>query len=193
MPDFSCAVNDIGTATDCSDSPGLLVVYAAADSAIDWTTMAAVTHYTDATYTVIDWALAGADTFAKFTFERKNGQLTSTYTIDNGYYDVQLLNLIFRGKSAARTISLGQLVSCCGLILQVHDNNSQARIIGKEYISGAWVDALDRGKIIRHLDTTGSFGNADDKARDEIDFGAEHANPLPYSTVSIATMDASYT
>lgn len=182
-------MNDIGTATDCSDSPGLLTVYAAQDSDIDWTTMADVANYNDATYTILDWAMLGGGTWSKLQFERKNGQLTSTYTIDNGYYDVQLLNLLFKGKSSARTISLGQMVACCGLILQVHDNNGLARVIGKEFISGGWVDALDRAKVIRHLDTTGSFGNADDKARDEVDFGAEHANPLPYSSVTIATMD----
>lgn len=182
-------MNDIGTATDCSDSPGLLTVYAAQDSDIDWTTMADVANYNDATYTILDWAMLGGGTWSKLQFERKNGQLISTYTLDNGFYDVQLLNLLFKGKSAARTISLGQMVACCGLILQVHDNNSLARVIGKEYISGGWVDALDRAKVIRHLDTTGSFGNADDKARDEVDFGAEHAYPLPYSSVTIATMD----
>ena len=189
MPDFSCQLNDIGTATDCSDNPGLLVVYATLDADVNWTDMALPANYDDATYTILNWVMTGANQWAKFSFERKNGQLTSTYTIDNGYYEVQLLNLLFKGKTSARTISLGQLVSCCGLILQVHDNNSIARVIGKEYQSGGWVDPLERGRVIRHLDTTGAFGDADDRARDEVDFGAEHSNPLPYSSVDVATMD----
>lgn len=190
MPDFSCSVSDIGSATNCSDRGGLLKVFATPDASIDWTAMALVANYDDATYTILDWVMESGGTWSEFTFERKNGRLDATYTADTDYYDVQLLNLLFKGKSAARTISLGQLIGCCGLILQVHDNNDIARVIGKEYISGAWVDALERGKVIRHLDTTGVFGAADDKNRDELDLGAQHSNPLPYSSVTIADMQA---
>lgn len=189
MPDFSCKVNDIGSATNCSDKAGLLVVFAAQDSSIDWASMADAANYTDATYTIIQWAMNGGGTWHRFNFERKNGRLDATYTSDNGFYDAQLNNLLFKGKSATRTISFGQLIACCGLTLQIHDNNGLARVMGKEFVSGAWVDPLEKAKVTRHFDTTGAFGNADDKNRDEVDFGAEHSNPLPYSAVTISAMD----
>lgn len=190
MPDFSCGINDIGTATDCSDKGGLLLVYAALDSDIDWATMATAPYYTSATNTVIDWAMNAGKYWAKFTFNRKTGRLDALYTNDNGYYEVQLLNLLFRGKSASRSISLGQLVGCCGIVLQVFDNNDMGRVIGKEFVSGEWVNPLSRGKVSRHLDTTGTYGNADDRNRDELDFEAINSHPLPYSTVTIIEMDA---
>lgn len=190
MPDFSCQLNDIGTASDCSDRGGILIVYAALDADIDWVTMADSANYTSATNTVIDWAMNAGKYWAKFTFYRKNGRLDSLYTVDNGYYEVQLLNLLFKGKSATRTISLGQLIGCCGLILQVHDNNNLARVIGKEFISGEWVNPLARGKVGRHLDTSGAFGNRDDRNRDELDFQSINSHPLPYSTLTLSDMDA---
>lgn len=190
MPDFSCAVADVATDATCSDRGGLLTVFAIDDSSVDWDAMTGVLYYDDATHTILDWATVGGASFAEFTFERKSGRLDSTYTADNGFYEVALLNLLFSGKSASRSITLGQLIGCCGLILQIHDNNSLARVIGKEYISGGWVNALERGRVIRHLDTTGAFGSADDKNRDEMDFGAQHLNPLPYASLTVAEMRA---
>lgn len=165
------------------------MVYAALDADIDWTAMAEVANYDSATNTVLDWAMQSGKYWSKFTFHRKNGRLDALYTADNGYYEVQLLNLLFRGKTPTRTVSIGQLVACCGLILQVHDNNGLARVIGKEHVSGEWANPLARGKVSRHLDTTGTFGNADDRNRDELDFEAINSHPLPYSTLTLAEMD----
>ena len=151
--------------------------------------MALPANYTSATNTIINWVMNTGGFWAKFTFHRKTGRLDALYTIDNGYYEIQLNNLTFQGKESVRTISLGQLVGCCGLILHVHDNNGLARVIGKEYISGEWVNPLARGKVSRHLDTTGTFGDADDRSRDELDFTADNSCPPPYSTLTIADMD----
>lgn len=190
MPDFSCSVSDISNSTTCQDRGGLLVVFATLDSSVDWSAMALSANYTSATNTIIDWAMFAGQYWAKFVFNRKTGRLDSTYTNETGYYDVQLLDVAFKGKTSARTISLGKLIGCCGLILQVFDNNNVSRVIGKEFVSGSWVNAISRGRVSRHLDTTGTFGAADDKSRDVVDFMASHSNPLAYSTVSIADMES---
>ena len=179
---------DVTTATNCSDNGGLTTVFLTDDASIDWTAMALVGNYTDATHTITNWVMISGGTWSEFQFERINGRLDSTYTRENGYYDILLQNLIFKGKSAARSITLGKLKSCCGLIAQVHDNNSLARVFGREYISGAWVLPLVSGSVGRHLDTTGAFGNLEDRSRDEIDLTGRHINPMPFSTVTIATM-----
>lgn len=189
MPDFQCKVNDIGSANNCSDKAGLLIVYTTLDSSVNWAAMNSPVNYDTATNTVLNWIMNTGQYWAKFLFNRKTGRLDATYTVDNGYYDVQLLNLLFKGKQATRTMSIGQLAACCNLIFQVHDNNSLSRVIGKEHIAGEWVNPLSKGALTRHLDTTGQFGNNDDKNRDETDFGANHSHPIPYSTVGINAMD----
>lgn len=188
MPDFSCGLGDIATDATCSDAGGLLTVFAADSTDIDWTTMEGGLYYDDATFSVIQWAMQGAGEFYEFSFERRNGRLDSTFTSADGFYTVELLNLLFKGHSATKTISLGQARNCCGLVGQVHDNNNLARVVGKEYISGAWIDPLTKLKVSRHLDTHGGFGAEDDTSRDELDLAAQHSHPPAYSTVTVTTM-----
>lgn len=151
--------------------------------------MAAATNYDQSNNTVLQWAMFVGEGWAKLSFDRKSGQLTHTYNSDTGYYEVALNNLVFKGKSAAKTMTLGKLVSCCNLVVQVHDNNGIARVFGKEFYAGSWGSPVARGRVSRHLDTTGSFGSEDDRSRDEVDFTAIHACPPPYSTVSVADME----
>jgi len=186
MPDFSCAVNPISTSGNCQDQGGLLTLFLIEDSNVDWENST----WDDASYSMTAWTLLNTSSWAEVTFERRNGRLDSLYTLDNGFYEVNLQNLLLKGHETQRTISLGQMLSCCGLIGQLHDNNGQARILGKEYISGGWVDPVDRLRISRHLDTHGAFGTADDTSRDEFDLSCNHSKPLPYSTVSLADMRA---
>lgn len=187
MPDFSCQLADLATDATCSDAGGLLTVFATDETDVDWTTMDDPLYYTDASYTIIQWAMQGAGEFFEYSFERRNGRLDSVYTRDDGFYQVDVLNMLFKGHSATQTLAIGRTVTCCGIVLQVHDNNNLARILGKEY-SGGFVNPLEKGFVSRHLDTTGGFGAADDRARDEIDISAQHINPLPYSTVTVTTM-----
>lgn len=189
MPNFSAGLIDLNTDDSCSDSGGLLVVFAAQNSDVDWTTMAGALYYDDANFQVIDWAMEASGNFYEYNFYRKNGRLDATYTREDGYYSVDLLNLIFRGHSTTRTLGLGRTKNSCGVIMQVHDNNSLARVAGKEY-SGAWIDPLESMALSRHLDTHGGYGDIEDRARDEADFAGEHNDPLPYSTVSITAMQA---
>lgn len=190
MPDFSCALGDIQTDTLCQDSGGLLTVFWTDASKIDWTAMALGANWDDANYSVLNWVMTGGGTWGEITFERKNGRLDALYTKENGFYEVSLLNMILSGHTKARTISLAQAISCCGIVAQIHDNNEGARVIGKEFISGAWVDPLERCRIARHLDTTGAFGAEDDKNRDEFDLSAQHTYAPPWSDVSITDMRA---
>jgi hypothetical protein len=189
MPDFSCQLPAITTVDNCQDQGGLLTVFWTDSSNIDWEAMATATNYTDGTFSVQSWVLT-TGSWNEITFERENGRLDSLYTSGTNYYEVSLLNLLLKGHEKARTIAMGQAIPCCGIIAQVHDNNSKARIIGKEFINGAWVDPVRRLRITRHLDTTGAFGTEDDLARDEFDLTARHSKPLPYSDVDIATMRA---
>lgn len=179
---------DIATSTSCNDKPGIVTVFATTFADVDWTAMALAANYDDATHTVTTWVMSGAGAWSEFTFEKKPSQLIGTYTSANGYYEVQLLNLLFNGKTAARSVIIGNLLACCNVVLQIHDSNGLARVVGAEYVEGAWTPSLKSGRVTRHLDTTGAFGTEDDRARDEIDFGAEHINPLPFSSVGIATM-----
>jgi hypothetical protein len=188
MPDFSCALEDIQTDVLCADTGGLLTVFWADKSKIDWTAMAEIANWDDANYTVLNWIMTGGGTWGEITFQRKNGRLDSLYTSDNGYYEVNLLNMILTGHTATRTVNLGSAISCCGIVAQVFDNNSSSRVIGKEFIDGAWVDPLDVCRISRHLDTTGGFGSLDDKSRDEFDLAAQHLKPPAYSSVTLTTM-----
>lgn len=190
MPDISCALDAIATDAACADLGGILTVYWAEDSDIDWDAMALEANYDDATKTILNWVMNGGATFKKLSFERKNGRLDALYTGDNGFYEVSLLNLVFKGHSAAKTLSLAKAVSCCKIVAQVFDNNGNARVIGKEFVQGAWIDALTPCKITRHLDTTGGFGNADDKNRDEFDITGEQSYPPVYSTVTLAELAA---
>jgi len=185
MPDFSGSLNDISTNTVCADKGGLLTVYWIPESDIDWSTVT----WDDAGYAVTAWAMLAMATWNKIEFERTAGRLDALYTEENGYYEVSLLNLLFSGHSAARSVAIGQAIPVCNIVAQVFDNNGNARILGKEYDSGAWVNPLKNCRITRHLDTTGGFGAADDKARDEFDLTAQHLLPLPYSTVSLSTME----
>jgi len=187
MPDFSCAVNDISTDTTCSDRGGWSAIFLADQSTIDWTAMALGANYDDATFSVLNWIMLSGN-WAEITAVRKNGSLQSTYTVANDFYTVEMNNIILKGHTAARTIAIGQLIACCGLVMQYFDNNGIARVIGKEYINGAWVDAVDPVRIARHLESHGVFGSEDDRARDELDFAGEHSFPMPYSSVDLATM-----
>lgn len=188
MPNFACAYDSISSNELCGDNPGLLTVFWIDKTKIDWAAMALVANWDDATYSVKNWVLLGGATWGEISFTRRNGRLDALYTEANGYYEVNLLNMLLRGHSSSRSVSIGKAIGCCGLVLQVHDNNSKARVIGQEFVGGAWVDALKNGKISRHLDTTGAYGNEEDKARDEFDITAQHSFPLPYSDVTISTM-----
>lgn len=188
MPSWVCSTGDITTDTTCSDRGGLLTVFWIDQSEVDWDAMALVANYDDATHTILDWVLEVGGAFGELTFTRRNGRLDSLYTRDNGFYEVNLTNLIFQGHSASKTISLGQAIACCGIVAQIFDNNGLARVIGKEFVNGAWIDPVDNVALSRHLDTTGAFGAADDKARDEIDISGSHSYPPAYSSVDLATM-----
>lgn len=190
MPDWSCSLDDISTNDSCSGQGGLLTVFWIDQSDIDWDAMTNVLNWDDANYEVLNWIMLGGASWNEITFQRKNGRLDALYTLDNGFYEVSLLNLILNGHTAARTLTLGQAIPCCGIIAQVHDNNSFARVIGKEFIDGAWIDPLDPLRIDRHLDTHGAFGDRNDVARDEFDLKAQHSKPLPYSSLSVAEMRA---
>lgn len=180
-------MGDIATDATCSDSGGLLIAFGADSTDIDWTTMEGPTYYDDATFSVLQWAMEAGGNFYEFSFERRNGRLDATYTSADGFYAVELLNLLFKGHSASKSIAIGQAVNCCGLVAQVFDNNSLARVIGKEYVGG-WVDPLSKLRVSRHLDTHGGYGSEDDKARDEMDWSGQHSHPPAYSDVTLATM-----
>lgn len=189
MPDIACALNEIKTNTLCADLGGLLTVFWIDETEIDWDAMALPANFDDSTYTVLNWILqGGASGFKELTFERRNGRLDALYTADNGFYEVSLLNLLFKGHSAAKTYDLNAAVGCCGIVAQVFDNNGLSRVIGKEFISGGWVDPIDKCRISRHLDTTGGFGAADDKSRDEFDITGSHTYAPAYSSVTLQTM-----
>jgi hypothetical protein len=189
MPDFSCGVGDVQTSLDCSEKAGLIYVYATLDSSVNWATMAGSGYYDTATNTILDWALNPGENFYRFTFERKSGRLDILYTQDTNLYEIQLNELIYKGKTAARTLTLAQLASCCGIILSVHANNETARVIGKEFIAGSWTDPLDRSEVSRYLDTTGAYGSRDDVNRDVTDFVASHSTPPSYSSLTITEMN----
>lgn len=186
MPDFTCSLDAIATDTLCADRGGLLTFFWIDESEIDWTNMALIANWDDANYEVDNFVYNGAVKFNELTFERRFGRLDALFTEDTDYYEVSLLNLLFLGKSSARTISLGNALSCCGILGVVFDNNSRARMFGKEFTDGAWINPLKRGKLSRHLDTTGSFGAADDKNRDEFDLTAQHSFPLPYVNITLS-------
>lgn len=191
MPDFVCATDSIATDETCSDKGGLLTVYWIDGTEVDWATMATdPTNWSDSGYSIQQWALDVGATFGKLEFEREQGRLDSLYTLDNGFYEVSLLNLVFRGHSTTKTVSLGKAVNCCNLVCQIFDNNGKARVIGKEFINGAWVNPVRNAQISRHLDTHGAFGAQDDRARDELDLLARHSQPPVYSDVTQATMDS---
>ena len=190
MPDFSCATPGIASNDLCEDLGGLLTVFWAPQNEIDWVTMADSANWDDSNYSVTSWAFTGSGGWNEIQFERKNGRLDSEFTIGNRYYEVIIQNLLLKGHSAARTVSMGQAVPCCGIVAQIHDNNGKARVVGKEFLNGVWVDPVQKLRITRHLDTHGVFGAEDDGARDEFDLSAEHSAPLPYSDVDIATMRA---
>ena len=188
MPTFSCGVLDLATAADCSDKGGLLTVLWTTDDQVDWDTMTGATYFDDTDNSVVQWAMEAAGTWNRLDFVRKQGRMDNLYTRENGYYEVQVLNMIFRGHSAANTYGLAQAAACCNLIAVVFDNNGLSRVIGKEYVDGTWISPLENCVISRHLDTTGGFGNLDDKARDEVDLFAEHNNPPAYNEVSLSAM-----
>ena len=150
--------------------------------------MALGANWDDANYSILNWVFTGGGTFGEVTFQRKNGRLDALYTRENGFYEVSLLNMLLLGHDKARTVDLGRAISCCGIVAQIFDNNGMARVVGKEFIDGAWVDPLDNCTLGRHLDTSGQFGDLNDKSRDEFDLIAQHSKPLPYSDVDLATM-----
>jgi hypothetical protein len=187
MPVFSCSPSDLQTDANCSDKGGILAVFVADEQDIDFDTMDGPLYYDDANYAIIQWALAGGGEFAEFQFERRNGRLDSNYTREDGFYTVDVTDLIFRGHSATKTVAIGNMIGCCGIVGQVHDNNALARVFGKEYDT-AFVNPLDKGVIQNHNDTHGGFGDEEDKSRDVISLRALHSNPIMYSTVSLTTM-----
>lgn len=190
MPDIACALNDVKTGTACADLGGLLTVFWIDESDIDWDAMALIANFDPATREILNWVTLGGASFGELTFERKNGRLDALYTSDNGYYEISLLNLLFKGHSAAKTLDIASAVGCCGIVAHVFDNNGLSRVFGKEWLGGAWVDPIEKTRISRHLDTTGGFGAADDKARDEFDLTAQHTYPPVYSTMSITDVRA---
>lgn len=188
MPTYSPSLGDVTTTTLCASKGGLLSVFWIDKTNIDWTAMLLAANYNVATNSVLNWVILGGATWGEVTFQAKNGRLDGLFTSDNDYYEVTLPNLIIEGRDKARTLALANATTTCGILAQVFDNNGYARIIGKEHVNGAWVDPLENFKISRHLDTTGAFGAADDKTRDEFDMAAEHRYPFPYSDVDLATM-----
>ena len=149
MADLSCLLEDILTDQVCASKGGLLTVFWTDLSNVDWEAMAQTGNYDPATRTVKSWAMLGGS-WGELQFEALNGRLDALYTDDNGYYEVSLLNMLFEGKTKERTISIARAISCCGLLLQVHDNNDQARVFGKEPINGSWFNPLVKAKISRH-------------------------------------------
>lgn len=190
MPDFTCAAPALTTGAMCSSKGGLLTVFWTLDTMINWEDMALIANYTDGSYLITDWSMESGGFWSQIEFERENGRYNSEYTLANGFYDVLISNLLFKGHDTARSISLGKAVACCNLILQIYDNNETARVVGREFVSGAWVKPVRTARIARHLDTSGVFGSEDDVSRDEFDISARHANPLPYSDLTILEMQA---
>lgn len=188
MPDYVCMTDDLFTDATCSGRGGLLSVFWIDSSFIDWTAMALAANFDEPNNTILNWVITGGGTWGELQFERENGRLDALFTSDNDYYEVSLLNLLFSGHTTARTTSIGNAIACCNLILQVFDNNGSARIFGREHVGGAWVTPVRQAKIVRHLDTSGAFGSADDGSRDEFDIQGRHSYPISYSSVDYATM-----
>lgn len=189
MPNYTCTLADLTTATDCSKKGGLLTVYMAQESSIDWANMNDGVHYDNATGVINQWVMLAGGTWHRVDFEALLGRLDATYTADNGYYETNLLNLTLSGHSAANTVALSNLINCCGLVFQIHDNNGLARVVGKELVNDSFINPLRLGEFSRHLDTTGAFGARDDFSRDEFDINALQRYAPLYSTVTTATMD----
>jgi len=194
MPTLNCQLDAIQTDLLCSSKGGLLSVFWIDRSLVDWASMLDVSaNYDDATYTLSNFVYTGAARFTELSFQAKNGRLDALYTSDNDYYEVSLLNLLFEGKSPIRSVSLANAISCCGIAAVVFDNNGFGRMIGKEYISGGWLDPLTNVKITRHLDTHGAFGAADDRARDEFDLTGEHRIAPAYVDLTLGAFRAAHT
>lgn len=172
----------------CTDQAGLVTVFVTDASNIDWEAMALATNYTDAIYTIDQWVMEAGGLWGELTFNAEQGRLDALYTVENGYYEINLQNLIFAGRQAAKSIALDNLIACCGLVAQIHSNDGKARMVGREFVSGAWVPSLRQIRVSRNLDTTGAFGDEEDKGRNEVDMAGRHRYAPAYSDVTIAEM-----
>jgi filamentous hemagglutinin family protein len=176
----------------CSDAQGILAVLVADTSKIDWdnvtfditdTEQIAAFAYTDG---------ASATPWVEFTFNRKSGRLDGIYTLDNGYYEVNLTNMIFNGVDSKKSLKIDQMITACGLVALIYLANGSAVLVGKEHISNAWVDPLETVRISRNNFTSGAYGDRDDRIRNEVDLSGQHQySPLFLnSSLDLATMRA---
>ena len=186
MATYQCAATALQTGTVCG-SAGITAVYIALDSDIDW---AAVTVASDE---ISAWAFTGVTKFVKLEPERKPSKLDAEYTRDNSYYEVNLNDLTFMGKSTAQSLALANLKECCSIIAVVYLSDGSSRVIGKELINGSFVNPVAKAKVVRHLDSAGEFGGgAENGARDVIDIQCQHQQPMLFTSIDMATMDSTY-
>lgn len=168
-------------------SAGVVAIFVAKGSDIDW---ASVTVASDEVST---WAFTGATKFVELEPERRPTILNIEYTRDNAYYDVKLEGITFNGKSTAQTLAIANLKECCDLVFVVYYANGASRVIGKEHISGEFVNPVKNAKVSRHLDSAGEFGGGEDNgARDVVDVLAQHQQPPVYTSIDLATMRSTY-
>lgn len=174
-------LDDITTATDCSDKAGIRVLYWAEYSDIDWVTMAGdPADFDTTTRTILDYAMIGGAVFNKVEFERKQAFYDFTYTED-GDEVALLISMLFKGKDNARKNSLDEAVRACNIVAHVFDENGKERVVGVDWDGVTFKPIIDYLSVGRILDSSGQRGSS--KARDEMDLtGAADFLPL-FSTV----------
>lgn len=181
MPEFSCAVADIEKIS-CDGQSGIAAIFYTKSTEIDFegTTISG--------RTVSAWAMESAGTWGEISAERENARVDFLFNEDNGFFEVTATGLVIRGQQEARTTALENMKQCCDLIIQVHFENGVTRVFGQDYKDGSWVEPVKGCHVNRWLATSGAFGTADDKVRDDFDILGRQSSPPVFSSVDIATM-----
>ena len=176
-----CALAEIPIST-CIKQAGLKALFWALVSDID---LEATKANINADYELSAWVMEGAAVFNRIYFEREQAFYSATYTEDTDTYET-LIQLMFEGKNAARTVALRNALGCCNIVIHTFDNSCVERVFGLEFDGTDLFSGLKPMRIGRHLDQSGQKGSS--KSSDEIDIiGKQDMAPL-FGTVTIAAM-----
>jgi len=184
MPIIDCGltrtVQNLNRPTNCVKKVYVVNLAIAQASQID---LAATT---DATTTgVIDGiTMVGANTFKAVNVSNRNVTITSSYDIENGYYET-LMNVDLGGFDAANRQAIAEMQSMCDLVVYAGMSDCNRMLLGVDKMDGAW-GLFDDNEVSAHEWTLGG----DEDGSNVVTFMFKTVSPPTFTTVDWATLGA---